>query len=47
MWAKLSTRRCRGIFCRDTDPHDSHLTLIGRLRYRGNLGLLLREKSRV
>lgn len=33
IWAKLSTRRCRRILCRDTEAHDSHLTIIGRLRY--------------
>ena len=43
--AKLSTRRCRRIICRETEPHDSHLTLIGRLRYRGRIDLLLRERG--
>lgn len=45
VWAKLSTRRCRRIVCRESEPHDSHLTLIGRLRYRGRLDLLLRERG--
>jgi hypothetical protein len=45
MWAKLSTRRCRRIFCRETEPHDSHLTIIGRIRYTNRLDLLLRERG--
>lgn len=30
---RLSTRRCRRIICRESIPHDGHLTLIGRWRY--------------
>jgi hypothetical protein len=46
-WARFSTRRCRKIVCRDPEPHDSHLTFIGRWRYGrpDGIGLLLREKG--
>jgi hypothetical protein len=35
-WVKLYTRKCRG-GCGDTDPHDAHLTPLGRLHYLGRL----------
>jgi hypothetical protein len=35
---KLSTRKCRGVFCRSVEPHSHHLTIIGRIRYTSFLG---------
>lgn len=33
----LSTRRCRDEACLAREPHDSHLTLLGRLRFTGSI----------
>lgn len=31
LWLALHVRRCRG--CDEPDPHDHHLTALGRWRY--------------
>ncbi len=35
LWIKLYTRRCKG--CDVPEPHDSHLTWLGRMHYIGGL----------